>query len=169
MWGFWVWSEVGVLIHPTSVLRDSDQDSGLASPFLESYCPQTIPSQTLLYGREHCHADRDNHHHLTSLLPSTVCNGSKCPCILLCLDFHAVLREGQIHSMKITPILKCHLLQISLLALQMLADIVLQAFATPKPSHRTATWYSVIHRPKSHVSSCPLSSGITLYTTLGSA
>jgi hypothetical protein len=48
----------------------------------------------------------------------------------------------------------------------MLAGIVLQAFATPKPSHRTATWYSVIHDPKSHISSCPLSSGIALYTTL---
>jgi hypothetical protein len=61
------------------------------------------------------------------------------------------------------------LLQISLLALHMLAGILLQAFATPKPSHRTAIWYSGIHDPKSHVSSCPLSSGITLYTTLGGA
>jgi hypothetical protein len=30
------------------ILWDSGQDSGLASPFLERYCPQTIPSQTLL-------------------------------------------------------------------------------------------------------------------------
>jgi hypothetical protein len=29
----------------------------------------TIPSQTLLYGRKHCHADTDNHHHWTGLLP----------------------------------------------------------------------------------------------------
>jgi hypothetical protein len=29
------------------------------SPFLETYCPQTIPSQILLYGREHSHADTD--------------------------------------------------------------------------------------------------------------
>jgi hypothetical protein len=34
---------------------------------------------------------------------------------------------------------------------------------------RTATWYSVIHHHKSHVSSCPLSSGVALYTTLGGA
>jgi hypothetical protein len=58
---------------------------------------------------------------------------------------------------------------ISLFALHMLAGIVLQEFATSKPSHRTATWYSMIHHPKSHVSSCPLSSGVTLYTTLGGA
>jgi hypothetical protein len=51
----------------------------------------------------------------------------------------------------------------------MLADIVLQAFATPKPSHRTATRYSVIQHPKSHDSSCPLSNGATLYSTLGGA
>jgi hypothetical protein len=31
----------------------------------------------------------------------------------------------------------------------MVAGIVLQAFATPKPSHWTATWYSVIYDPKS--------------------
>jgi hypothetical protein len=48
MWGVGVWSEVGVIIHPTGVLWDSGEDSGLASPFLEPYCPQTIPSQTLL-------------------------------------------------------------------------------------------------------------------------
>jgi hypothetical protein len=59
MWGVGVWSEVGVLIHPTCVLWDSGQDSGLGSPFLEPYCPQTIPSHTLLYGREHCHADTE--------------------------------------------------------------------------------------------------------------
>jgi hypothetical protein len=65
-----VWSKVGVLIHPTGVLWDSGQDSGLASSFLEPYCPQTIPSQTLLYGREHCHADNiDGPHHQTGLLP----------------------------------------------------------------------------------------------------
>jgi hypothetical protein len=52
-----VCSEVGILIHPTGVLWDSGRNSGLPSPFLETYCPQTIPSQTLLYGREHCHAD----------------------------------------------------------------------------------------------------------------
>jgi hypothetical protein len=57
MWGIGVWSEVGVLIHPTGVLWDSGQDCGLGIPFLEPYCPQTIPSQTLLYGTEHCHAD----------------------------------------------------------------------------------------------------------------
>jgi hypothetical protein len=56
MWGVGVWSEVGVLFHPTGVVWDSGQDSGLTSPFLEPYCPQTIPSQTLLYGREHLHA-----------------------------------------------------------------------------------------------------------------
>jgi hypothetical protein len=55
--GIVVWIEVGVLTHSTGVRWDSGQDSGLASPFLERYCPQTIPSQTLLYGREHCHAD----------------------------------------------------------------------------------------------------------------
>jgi hypothetical protein len=69
IWGIGVWSEVGVLIHPTGVLRDSGQDSGLANPFLECYCPQIIPSQTLIYGREHCDADTDNHHHQTGLLP----------------------------------------------------------------------------------------------------
>jgi hypothetical protein len=68
-WGVGVWSEVGVLIHPTCVLWDSDQNSGLGSPFLEPYCPQTIHSQALLFGREHCHADTDNSHHQTSLLP----------------------------------------------------------------------------------------------------
>jgi hypothetical protein len=45
MWGVGVWSEVGVLIHPTAVLWDSGQGSGLAIPFLERYCPQDI-----LYG-----------------------------------------------------------------------------------------------------------------------
>jgi hypothetical protein len=69
MWGVGVWSEVGVLIHPTGVLWDSGQDSGLASPFLEPYCPQISPSQTLLYGKEQCHADTDNRHHRTGLLP----------------------------------------------------------------------------------------------------
>jgi hypothetical protein len=39
MWGVGVWSEVGVPIHPTGVLWDSGQDSGLASPFLEPYSP----------------------------------------------------------------------------------------------------------------------------------
>jgi hypothetical protein len=68
MWGIWSWSEVGALIHPTGVLWDSDHDSGLSSPFLEPYCPQTIPSQTLLYGRERCHTDTDNCHHRTGLL-----------------------------------------------------------------------------------------------------
>jgi hypothetical protein len=63
MWGIGVWSKVGVLIHPTGVLWDSGHDSGLASPFLERFCPQTIPSQTLIYDREHCHADADNRHH----------------------------------------------------------------------------------------------------------
>jgi hypothetical protein len=56
-----------------------------------------------------------------------------------------------------------------LLALHMLAGIVLQAFATPKPSHWIITWYSMIHYPKSYVSSCPLSSGFALYTTSGGA
>jgi hypothetical protein len=64
MWGVGVWGEVSVLIHPTGVLWDSGQDSGLVSPFLEPDCPQT-----LLYGREHCHADTDNRHHRTGLLP----------------------------------------------------------------------------------------------------
>jgi hypothetical protein len=63
MWDVGVWSEVGILIHPTGVLWDSGQESGLGSQFLKPYWPQTIPSQTLLYGREHCHADTDNHHH----------------------------------------------------------------------------------------------------------
>jgi hypothetical protein len=49
MWGVGVYSEVGILIHPTCVLWGSGQDSGLVSLFLECYCPQTIPSQTLLY------------------------------------------------------------------------------------------------------------------------
>jgi hypothetical protein len=57
MWGVGVWSEVGILIHPTGVLWDSGQDSGLGSPFLEPYCPQTILLQTLLYGSEPCHAE----------------------------------------------------------------------------------------------------------------
>jgi hypothetical protein len=57
MWRIGVCSEVSILIHPIVVLWDSGQDSGLASPFLNRYCPQAIPSQTLLYGREHCHAD----------------------------------------------------------------------------------------------------------------
>jgi hypothetical protein len=69
MWGVGVSSEVGVIIHPTGVLWDSGQDSGLDSPLLESYCPQTIPSQTLIYGREHRHANTDNCHHQTGLLP----------------------------------------------------------------------------------------------------
>jgi hypothetical protein len=55
------------------------------------------------------------------------------------------------------------------LALHILAGIVPHAFATPKRSRRTATWYSVIHRPKSHVSSCSLFSGVALYATLGGA
>jgi hypothetical protein len=49
MWGVGVWSKVSILIHPTGVLWDSGHNSGLASPFLEPYCPQTIPSQTLIY------------------------------------------------------------------------------------------------------------------------
>jgi hypothetical protein len=57
MWGVGVWSEVDILIQPTGVLLDSGQDSGLTSPFLERYWPQTIPYQTLIYGREHCHSD----------------------------------------------------------------------------------------------------------------
>jgi hypothetical protein len=57
MGGIGVWSKVGNLIHPTDVLRNSGQDSGLPSPFLKYYCPQTIPSQTLIYGREHWHAN----------------------------------------------------------------------------------------------------------------
>jgi hypothetical protein len=52
VWGVGVWSKVSIVIHPTGVLWDSGQDSGLASPFLEHYCPQT-----LIYGREYCHAD----------------------------------------------------------------------------------------------------------------
>jgi hypothetical protein len=103
MWGVGVCSEVGVLIHPTGVLWNSGQDSGLASLYLERYCPQTLPSQTLIYDREHCHADTDNRHHQTGLLPQTVCNRSKCPSILPRLNFHAVLREGQVHSMKTPP------------------------------------------------------------------
>jgi hypothetical protein len=43
MWDVAVWSEVGILIHLTGVLWDSGQDSGPASPFLDHYCPQTIP------------------------------------------------------------------------------------------------------------------------------
>jgi hypothetical protein len=69
MWGVEVWGEVGVIIHPTGVIWDSGQDCWLVSPFLEPYYPQTIPSQTLLHGREHCHADTDNRHHGTGLLP----------------------------------------------------------------------------------------------------
>jgi hypothetical protein len=69
MWGVGVWCEVGVLINPTDVLCYSVQNSGLGSPFLERYCPQIIPSQSLLYGREHCHADTDNRRHRTRLLP----------------------------------------------------------------------------------------------------
>jgi hypothetical protein len=67
-WGVGVWSEVGVLINRTDVLWDSRQDLGLDNPFLERYYPQTIPSDALLYGREHCHADTDNRHHRTGLL-----------------------------------------------------------------------------------------------------
>jgi hypothetical protein len=63
MWSIGVVSEVSNLIHPTGVLWDSGQDSGLASLFLEHYCPQAIPSRTLIYGREHYHADTDNRHH----------------------------------------------------------------------------------------------------------
>jgi hypothetical protein len=92
--GVGVWNEVGILIHPTGVLWDSGQDFGLASPFLEPYYPQTTPSQSLLYGKEHCHADTDNHHHQTGLLPQTLHNGSECACTFLHLDFCAVLREG---------------------------------------------------------------------------
>jgi hypothetical protein len=57
MWDIGVWSEVGILIDLIGVLWDSGHDSGLAGPFLECYCPQTIPSQTLIYYREHCHVD----------------------------------------------------------------------------------------------------------------
>jgi hypothetical protein len=67
--GRWGLDEVSVLIRSTCILRDSGQDSALASPFLERYCPQTIPSHSLMYGREHCHVDRDNPHHRTGLLP----------------------------------------------------------------------------------------------------
>jgi hypothetical protein len=69
MWNVGAWKEVGILIHPAGVLWDSGQDSGLASPFLEHYCPQNIPLQTLSYDREHCHVATDNHHHRTGLLP----------------------------------------------------------------------------------------------------
>jgi hypothetical protein len=48
MFAVGVWSEVGIQIHPTGVLWDSGQDSVLGILFLEPYCPQTIPSQTLL-------------------------------------------------------------------------------------------------------------------------
>jgi hypothetical protein len=68
MWDVGVWIKVGVLIHPTGVLWVLGQDSGLANPFLEPYFPQTIPSQTLIYGREHCHADTDNCHHQSGLI-----------------------------------------------------------------------------------------------------
>jgi hypothetical protein len=63
MWGVGFWTEVGILIHPTCVLWDSGQDPRLASPFLEHYCPQTILTQTLMYGREHCHAAIVSHLH----------------------------------------------------------------------------------------------------------
>jgi hypothetical protein len=43
MWGVGVRNGFGVLIHPTGVLWDSSQDCGLASPFLEPYCPHTEP------------------------------------------------------------------------------------------------------------------------------
>jgi hypothetical protein len=56
-----------------------------------TYCPQTIPSQTLLFGREDCHADIDNCHRRTGFLLQTVCDGSECPCMLPCLHFLAVL------------------------------------------------------------------------------
>jgi hypothetical protein len=62
MQGVGVWSEVGVLIHPIGVLWDSGQVFGLASPFLERCYSQTILSQTLIYGRDHCHADTDSRH-----------------------------------------------------------------------------------------------------------
>jgi hypothetical protein len=39
MWDIVVWSEVGVLIHPTGVLWDSGQNSGLGSPFLIVHKP----------------------------------------------------------------------------------------------------------------------------------
>jgi hypothetical protein len=71
--------------------------------------------------------------------------------ILLCLDFHAVLRES--HSWHYTG----------------MAGMVLQAFTTPKQSHRTATWYSAIHHSKPHISGCLLSSGVALNTTFGGA
>jgi hypothetical protein len=100
MWGVGVCSKVGILIHPTGVLWDSGQDSWLVSPFLEPYCPQNILSQTLIYGREHCHADTDNRHQTT-----WSSNGSECPCILPRLYFRAVLRKGQVHSMKNNPTL----------------------------------------------------------------
>jgi hypothetical protein len=48
---------------------DTGQASVLVNPFLELYYPQIIPSQTLIYGREHCHADTDNRHYRTGLLP----------------------------------------------------------------------------------------------------
>jgi hypothetical protein len=63
MWDVGVWSKVGVLIHPTGVLWDLGQDSGLGSPFLETYFPQIIPSQTVLYGGEHGYADINNRHY----------------------------------------------------------------------------------------------------------
>jgi hypothetical protein len=43
MWGIGIWIKVGVLIHPTGVLWDSDQDSGLASPFLEPIVHKPVP------------------------------------------------------------------------------------------------------------------------------
>jgi hypothetical protein len=48
MWDIGVWSKAGIPIHPTGVLWDSCQDSGLGSPFLEPYCPQTNPSDLAL-------------------------------------------------------------------------------------------------------------------------
>jgi hypothetical protein len=43
MWGVGVWSEVGVLIHPTGVLWDSVQDSGCAVHFWNLTVHKSFP------------------------------------------------------------------------------------------------------------------------------
>jgi hypothetical protein len=104
MWGVGVWSEVGSLIHPTGVLWDSDQDSGLASPFLECYSSQTIPSQTTENIVMLIQAIV-----ITKLVFYAVCNRSKCPCVLPCLYFHAVLWGlSPFHEKKKKTCPQCH-------------------------------------------------------------
>jgi hypothetical protein len=168
MWGVGVWIEVGVLIHPTGVFGIQVRTLGwevhfwkltVHKPFPYRPCfmagsivmpIQTINTELIFYRRQRRQCmQRVKMSLYTSAFrfPSSIKRGPR--------PFH----EKHPHTVMSPP---------PNFTFGM-AGIVHQAFAIPKPSHRTATWYSVVHHPKSHVSSSPLSSGVAIYTTLGGA